>query len=272
MIGTSGEFSSTMTLSTPRLTSAASRCSTVSTLTASRVRPVAWLMPPTCPTLAGTSRPPRSARRKRIPKSEGAGLRDSRHLVAGMKTNSGAGDWSTKCPLCVHLGFELWVGCLTLSKQDALADSSDHRLLTRCITLTLTRGQIPRQSTGSTASMWLNGHSVATTVVASLTHQDRPDWPRSSTATAVPAEAEDTGLSPSSDWRRSLPGCRSRSPRPPAAPPSGPRSIRWSAHRMTSRLCSMTTTVLPWSTSLLRTSSSFRVSSKCRPVVGSSRI
>src|SRR5262245_35818156 len=31
-------------------------------------------MPPTWPTFAGTSRPPRSERRKRIPKSEGAGL------------------------------------------------------------------------------------------------------------------------------------------------------------------------------------------------------
>jgi hypothetical protein len=41
MIGTSGEFSSTTTLSIPRLTSAANRCSTVSTRTASRVRPVA---------------------------------------------------------------------------------------------------------------------------------------------------------------------------------------------------------------------------------------
>ena len=40
MIGTSGWFSSTMTLSMPSAVSAASRCSTVSTDTASRVRPV----------------------------------------------------------------------------------------------------------------------------------------------------------------------------------------------------------------------------------------
>src|SRR6188508_159073 len=33
--------------------------------------------------------------------------------------------------------------------------------------------------------------------------------------------------------------------RPPAEPPSGPRSITWSADLMTSRLCSMITTVLP---------------------------
>src|SRR6266850_1837038 len=34
-------------------------------------------MPPTCPTFAGTSRPPRSERRKRTPKSGGAGFRES---------------------------------------------------------------------------------------------------------------------------------------------------------------------------------------------------
>jgi hypothetical protein len=41
MIGTSAEFSSMITLSMPRLTRALSKCSTVSTLTASRARPVA---------------------------------------------------------------------------------------------------------------------------------------------------------------------------------------------------------------------------------------
>ena len=41
MIGTSGEFNSTMTLSMPTLTSAASRCSTVSTDTSLRASPVA---------------------------------------------------------------------------------------------------------------------------------------------------------------------------------------------------------------------------------------
>ena len=46
----------------------------------------------------------------------------------------------------------------------------------------------------------------------------------------------------------------------------------WSAQRMTSRLCSMTTTVFPCSTSRFSTSSSFLVSSKWRPVVGSSRM
>ena len=59
---------------------------------------------------------------------------------------------------------------------------------------------------------------------------------------------------------------------PPPSPPSGPRSMIQSAVLMTSRLCSITTTVLPCSTSAWSTSSSLRTSSKCRPVVGSSRM
>src|SRR5690606_29178034 len=59
---------------------------------------------------------------------------------------------------------------------------------------------------------------------------------------------------------------------PPPSPPSGPKSSSQSAILMTSRLCSMTTMVLPFSTSSWSTSSSLRVSSKCRPVVGSSRM
>ena len=57
---------------------------------------------------------------------------------------------------------------------------------------------------------------------------------------------------------------------PPPAPPSGPRSITQSAVLMTSRLCSITITVLPVSTSRVSTPSSLRMSSKCSPVVGSS--
>jgi hypothetical protein len=45
-----------------------------------------------------------------------------------------------------------------------------------------------------------------------------------------------------------------------------------SAVLMTSRLCSITTTVLPWSARRWSTSSSLRTSSKWRPVVGSSRM
>ena len=52
----------------------------------------------------------------------------------------------------------------------------------------------------------------------------------------------------------------------------GPRSMTQSAVLMTSRLCSMTSTVLPWSTSRCSTASSRWMSSKCRPVVGSSRM
>src|SRR5450759_1055946 len=60
--------------------------------------------------------------------------------------------------------------------------------------------------------------------------------------------------------------------RPPLSPPSGPRSMAQSAFLMTSRLCSMTMTVLPLLVSSWRTPTSFSTSAKCRPVVGSSRI
>src|SRR5215207_7122711 len=57
---------------------------------------------------------------------------------------------------------------------------------------------------------------------------------------------------------------------PPAEPPSGPMSRTQSAVLMTSRLCSMTRTLLPPCTKPCSTLSSFCTSSKCRPVVGSS--
>ena len=65
-------------------------------------------------------------------------------------------------------------------------------------------------------------------------------------------------------------GVPSATKRPPAAPPSGPRSITQSAVLMTSRLCSMTTTVLPASTNPCRTANNRLMSAKCSPVVGSS--
>ena len=46
----------------------------------------------------------------------------------------------------------------------------------------------------------------------------------------------------------------------------------WSAILMTSKLCSITTTVSPPSTSFCSTSKSLRISSACSPVVGSSRM
>ena len=52
---------------------------------------------------------------------------------------------------------------------------------------------------------------------------------------------------------------------PPPEPPSGPRSTIQSALLMTSRLCSMVITVLPFSTRPWSTMSSLRMSSKCRP-------
>ena len=59
---------------------------------------------------------------------------------------------------------------------------------------------------------------------------------------------------------------------PPPEPPSGPMSMTQSADLMTSRLCSMTSSEPPPSISLRNAASSFCTSSKCRPVVGSSRM
>src|SRR5437879_4473860 len=60
-----------------------------------------------------------------------------------------------------------------------------------------------------------------------------------------------------SAWRASSSGAPVATTRPPSSPPSGPRSMIQSAVLMTSRLCSMITTVLPWSTRRLSTSRSF---------------
>src|SRR5467141_708881 len=57
---------------------------------------------------------------------------------------------------------------------------------------------------------------------------------------------------------------------PPWSPPSGPRSINQSADLITSRLCSITSSEAPPSSSLRNALSSFAMSSKCKPVVGSS--
>src|ERR1017187_8233440 len=51
--------------------------------------------------------------------------------------------------------------------------------------------------------------------------------------------------------------------RPPAAPPSGPRSMTQSAALITSRLCSMTIRLPPLSMSRWKDASSFEMSSKC---------
>jgi hypothetical protein len=58
---------------------------------------------------------------------------------------------------------------------------------------------------------------------------------------------------------------------PPASPPSGPRSMSQSLARITSRLCSITTSEWPASSSLRSARMSLAMSSKCRPVVGSSK-
>src|SRR5262249_6265337 len=55
-------------------------------------------------------------------------------------------------------------------------------------------------------------------------------------------------------------GVPSATSRPPRSPPSGPRSISQSAVFSTSRLCSITITVFPWSTRRCRTFSSLSTS------------
>src|SRR5262245_60949098 len=59
---------------------------------------------------------------------------------------------------------------------------------------------------------------------------------------------------------------------PPAFPPSGPRSIIQSPDLITSRLCSIISTVPPASIKRLNATSSLLISSKCNPVVGSSKM
>ena len=66
------------------------------------------------------------------------------------------------------------------------------------------------------------------------------------------------------------PACPRTTISPPASPPSGPRSMIQSAARITSRLCSITTSECPAASSWRNARSSFATSSKCRPVVGSS--
>ena len=58
---------------------------------------------------------------------------------------------------------------------------------------------------------------------------------------------------------------------PPASPPSGPRSMTQSAARITSRLCSMTTSECPSAIRRRKAASRMAMSSKCSPVVGSSK-
>ena len=59
---------------------------------------------------------------------------------------------------------------------------------------------------------------------------------------------------------------------PPCRPAPGPMSMIWSAARITSGSCSITSTVLPLSRSCFKTSIIPCVSCGCRPTVGSSSI
>ena len=59
---------------------------------------------------------------------------------------------------------------------------------------------------------------------------------------------------------------------PPRSPPSGPKSMSQSQHFMTSKLCSIMIIEPPASTKRRNTPISLATSSKCKPVVGSSKI
>src|SRR6185503_16860935 len=69
---------------------------------------------------------------------------------------------------------------------------------------------------------------------------------------------------------RNSSGAAASTTRPPPSPPSGPMSTIQSASAITSRLCSMRTTLLPASTRRCSTRISFSTSAMCRPTVGSS--
>ena len=58
---------------------------------------------------------------------------------------------------------------------------------------------------------------------------------------------------------------------PPSSPPSGPMSMIQSAILITSRLCSMINTVLPWSLSLNNTSNSFLTATIAQEIYGSNK-
>ena len=67
-------------------------------------------------------------------------------------------------------------------------------------------------------------------------------------------------------------GVPSNTIEPPPSPPSGPKSIMWSAWAITSKLCSITKTVSPLSTILFNITNNFLTSWVWSPVVGSSNI
>ena len=103
MIGTSGWFSSTTTLSMPRLRSAGSRCSTVSTDALSGHEAGLQLLP------AAEVRDVRgnldAAEVRALEANAVVGrrrLQRQRHLLAGMEADSGAVDRSTKGALQRH--------------------------------------------------------------------------------------------------------------------------------------------------------------------------
>ena len=86
----------------PMLTSAASRCSTVSTDTSLRARPVASWMPARLLHRGGHFEIAQIGPAEADAEVGGGWLEREIDLVAGMETDSDAGDRTTKRTLCVH--------------------------------------------------------------------------------------------------------------------------------------------------------------------------
>src|SRR5680860_1860992 len=123
------------------------------------------------------------------------------------------------------------------------------------------------------SALWFQSHCLSDISRNTVPH---PTSSRSAIDPAVSSLAGRTRRKNQPVWLFSSSATSSGVPseprRPPSSPPSGPRSIIQSADLITSRLCSITATVLPESTKRCNTSSNLATSAKCNPVVGSSRM
>ncbi len=131
MIGTSRWLSSTQTLSTPRLRSAASRCSTVSTDALSDDQAGLQLLPPA--EVRDVRRNLDAAEVGALEANSvigGSGLEGQRDLLPGMKTDSGAVTDSTKGALCDDISFTAGTSySKRAAKLDAASDNSRKPLI-----------------------------------------------------------------------------------------------------------------------------------------------
>src|SRR6185503_19506257 len=177
------------------------------------------------------------------------GFQGQRDLVARVQPDAGAGNLTFERSLCVHSRVRL---CPT-QKQSRCPSEGGRAIQASPYAATLNQ----LSTTLHTSRLCLASHRGKGPNCVEITagHQafriSARKWPV--------AEALALATCSGVPWATTL---------PPPSPPSGPRSINQSADLITSRLCSITTTVLPCSTRRINTSRSFRTSSKCRPVVG----